>query len=167
MAFGKSLKSKASQAKMIGAVIAVALAVYLFFRAVSPQAGFASKAFFSTDDGATVFVDSADRIAPFDHDGKPAYRATMFSTDGGKTSFVAYLERYTPDGKSRMETALQDLKSGKIKMQPIANPGDIEVKLPGAGNPWVNKSNGADAARIVNAKVPAHPTDDFEIVFPS
>ena len=41
-------------------------------------------AFYTTDDGATLFTDGADRLPPFDHDGKAAVMAAVFSCDNGK-----------------------------------------------------------------------------------
>src|SRR5690242_16978179 len=59
--------------------------------------------FFSDDDGKTWFTDDRTKLAPFDHNGKKAYQAMVFTCDGGKTKFVAYLMRYTPEFKAKME----------------------------------------------------------------
>jgi len=36
------------------------------------------RAYFSDDDGKTFFVDDIEKIVPFDHDGKPGFRAMVY-----------------------------------------------------------------------------------------
>jgi hypothetical protein len=167
MGIAEFVKAKALNGRTVGLIAFGLVVIYFVLHAFTPHTDNINKAFFTVDDGATWFTDSADRLAPFDHNGKPAYRLTMFSTDGGKTKFPAYLERYTPDGRARREQANQDLKAGRIKIVPIANPRDLEVKLPGAGNPWVSRANGTESTKILNAKVPPTTDTEFEVVFPS
>ena len=38
----------------------------------------ARKEFYSDDDGKTWFLEDMSKDSPFDHDGKPAYRAVVF-----------------------------------------------------------------------------------------
>ena len=62
------------------AAIAVALASILILwrhREGPPALGAGVQAFFSDDDGKTWFPDDAMKIPPFDHNGKPAYRAGL------------------------------------------------------------------------------------------
>jgi hypothetical protein len=66
-------------------------------RASNVNPRFASRAYFSDDDGATYFVDSFLKPYPFDHNGNPAYRACVYRVGHG-TPYVAYLERYTEIG---------------------------------------------------------------------
>ena len=63
--------------------------------------------FFSDDDGATWFIDDNTRIPPFDHGGKPAYRAEVFECGTGKP-FVAYLEKFTDAKKQQIQAELAD-----------------------------------------------------------
>jgi hypothetical protein len=111
-------------------------------------------AYFTTDDGQTVFTAPMGQFAPFDHGGKPAYRAWMFSTDEGKTKFVAYLERFTPSAKARLEAEMADFLAGKSHAPPNVGPGDTEVKKPGAGNPWISRSDFAVSTKITEVQVP-------------
>src|ERR1039458_9705554 len=90
-----------------GVIIAI-VAIYLVQNALSGPAMPTARAYFTTDDGATQFVDSMDHLAPFDHNGKPAVRVWMFSEDGGKTRFPAYLERFTPQAQARILAQMQD-----------------------------------------------------------
>ncbi len=53
-------------------------------------------AYYTTDEGDNLFLDDADLVPPFNHDGQPALRARVFTCDHGKTRFVAYLERLDP-----------------------------------------------------------------------
>ncbi len=56
----------------------------------------ATQFFFTTDEGKTLFADSATLKPPFQHEGKVAYRAHVYSIDNGKTTFVAYLSKWSP-----------------------------------------------------------------------
>ncbi len=62
-----------------------------------------TQAYYSVDDGQTFFADDINLVPPFEKDGKMAVRAHVFTCDGGKTPFVAYLERYTPEAKGKIE----------------------------------------------------------------
>jgi hypothetical protein len=85
-------------------VIIVALSISIWYNRSGGPSN-ASKAYYSTDDGATTFVDDFFKAYPFDHDGKPAYRAYVFQGSDGK-QFVGYLERYTPAGLSDLQSLL-------------------------------------------------------------
>jgi hypothetical protein len=112
-------------------------------------------AYFTTDEGQTVFTDTVDHFPPFDHGGQLASEVWMFSCDGGKTKFPGFLERYTPQAKARLETALADFKSGKSHIPPAPGPADSEVKKPGPGNPWVSRANYQEAQKITTVQCPA------------
>ena len=107
------------------------------------------KAFFSIDDGQTVFVDDAIKLAPFDKDGKPAYRAHVFECGGERV--VGYLSRYTPEALA----ALEEAKSYRGKGEPppnvrqLASIGTtgVEVKRPGDAK-WVSQTDAARATKI-------------------
>jgi hypothetical protein len=87
-----------------GAVLLVAvvmIAVQMFGAGDDPTQ--AQRAYFTVDDGATFFVDSAEKIAPFEHNGKTAYGAIVYRCDDGK-KFVGALERYTPEAKAWLDS---------------------------------------------------------------
>jgi hypothetical protein len=86
-------------AAIIGVIVVSGLFMYLHLR--DDTAGIVSKMYYSDDDGKTYFADSTSRIFPFDHNGKPAYRAYVFQGSG--PPFVAYLSGYTPDAKAQLE----------------------------------------------------------------
>lgn len=89
-----------------GAIVLVILASSAFtWYTLKGGPSNASKAYYTTDDGQTTFVDDFFKAYPFDHDGKPACRAYMFQTSTGK-QYVAYLERYTPSGLADLQALL-------------------------------------------------------------
>jgi hypothetical protein len=163
MGIRESLENSSKLKQAAVSIMVAGLVVYLARLAMSGSSMPSAKAYFTTDDGATQFVDQMDRFAPFDHDGKPAYRVWMFSTDGGKTRFPGYLERYTPQAKARLTSALEDFKAGKTHMPPDVQASDTEVKAPGVGNPWVNRSNVRAAQEIIKGKIPSDATLEIEL----
>ena len=85
-------------------VIILALGVSIWHTMGGTPAN-ASKAYYTTDDGATTFVDDFFKAYPFDHGGKPAYRAYVYQTADGK-QFVGYLERFTTAGIPALQSLL-------------------------------------------------------------
>lgn len=73
-----------------------------------------TKAFYTTDDGETWFEDSATKVAPFEVGGKTAVVAHVYSYAGGGKQFCAYVAKFTPEGKTKLELAVADAaKAGK------------------------------------------------------
>jgi hypothetical protein len=139
-----------------GVVFAVLLvASVLVWRSTTSPAGAPSsgrRAFFSDDDGAGYFIDSADKLSPFERNGKLAYRAAVFTCDAGKTMFVGYLERY-PEGARKQLQAARDAAASGGKDPPRPNMAmvSIEVKKPGPGRQWVSQNSraGAEAVQVM------------------
>src|SRR3954447_9005718 len=102
------------------ALLLVAGAVAYAVRAVMPSTAY-MQAYFTTDDGQSLFAASMDLQAPFDHHGKPAVRAWVFSCDGGNTRFIAYLERCTAAGMQRMAKERAAYDAGKTHRPPQPN----------------------------------------------
>lgn len=96
-------------------------------RSGAPTANF-NQAFYSDDDGKTYFADEVSKIPPFPHNGKQAVKAVVFKCKDGKP-FVAHLERYTEEGKKRLEETKQ--RSSRVAGMMM-----MEVKKPGQAN-WV------------------------------
>ena len=89
--------------------------------------------YYTIDDGATYFEESATKIPPFKHEGKDAVRAHVFKCGDGKP-FVGYLEMYTPQDKKMMEDAI----AGKAPPAAYAGySGQAMVKRPGKQYPWI------------------------------
>jgi hypothetical protein len=137
-----------------------ALAIGIGFIAIQLGGGIAGlrgdRAFFTTDDGATTFVDSADRLPPFDQDGKQAVRAYLFECNGKR--FVNHLERFTPERQKLAQAAADALKAGKSPPRPPASAGQtvnwgVEYKKPGDKN-WVAGGDLAKVSKLLQAKCP-------------
>src|SRR5512133_1610703 len=54
---------------------------------------------------AQCFVDSVDQVAPFIHDGRPAYRAYVYNINGRNT--VLFLQKMTDQAKQDLEKPSQ------------------------------------------------------------
>jgi hypothetical protein len=125
----------------------------------------ATKAFYTIDDGKTLFVDDINKIPPYQKDGKTAVKANVFSCDDGKNRFVGYLEMYTPQDKAMLEKAAQQQPGG----QPVYLPytGQALVKKPGVGK-WIPLSPNTtqEYAAVVQVKCPDGSTDNLIRVFP-
>lgn len=80
-------------------VIAVGFIIFSAWPSGGPKTP--SQAFFTVDDGATWFADDVKKVAPFDKDGKPAFRAYVFKC--GDKEFVAYMDRFIPAAKAQLD----------------------------------------------------------------
>jgi hypothetical protein len=133
-----------------------------------------TKAYYTTDDTspagalAALFVDDNGKLVPFEHDGRPAYRAYVFTCDGGKTTFVSHLERYTPDGLRKMRQLLA--KGGRGTPAAAAVEQDViltgcEIKRPG-DSAWVLNGNDQLAGPILNVRCPDGTRHGLDAVWP-
>ena len=152
-----------------GMVILGALAVALR-TGCSGGAGGASgpsKHFFSVDDGQTWFADDASKIPPFEHEGKPAYRAKVFRCPDG-TEFTSHLERFGETDKKRLEALVERMSDGPaLAMQQAAFTHLAEVKKPG-DKEWIqwNPQNTEQYERILKPICPDGSTHNVEPVLP-
>ena len=114
-----------------GCLVAVGIAVFAWY----PRDGYqsaappvpVSKAWYTVDDGVSWFADDDNRITPFDHQGKKAYRCYVWTCDGGKTQFVSHLERLKATLlKNRQATGR--LEPGDLILSPM------DVKPPRTGD---------------------------------
>lgn len=128
--------------------------------------------YYTVDDGATYFADDANKIAPFDKDGKEAVKCYVFTCDDKKTKFVAYLERLTPEAKKKMEAAIEAQKkadpnaANTIPMDTdIITMEGTEVKKPGAGNKWVKRTT-PEGEKITQPQCPDGKNENLNIVLP-
>lgn len=83
------------------AVLVVLLLAVLWSQLRSPgvASGAEGSLYFTTDDGKTTFVDSADKAPPFTVDGKTAVQAVMFTCPHSPKPFVGYLRRGSADAR--------------------------------------------------------------------
>lgn len=151
MSIRDSIKKRPSLAAVLAGVMIVGAGIAIYVQARDLGASGAGKAFFSTDDGKTYFVDDARRLPPFDKNGKPAYRAHVFECGG--TRVVGYLSGYTPEALKAVEEAKKYNGTGKPppNMHQIASLGTTGtmVKRPGEAM-WISQ---ADIGRATMVRV--------------
>lgn len=135
MGFIETIQKRKSVGYSLSAgLIVLAIAVGLWAHSGRIPANL-TKAYFSDDDGKTFFVDDLNKPYPFDHNGKPAYRAYVYKGSDGVPT-VAYLERYTPRGLARkLELTTQPANDGGAEAAKLLL-GETEVKKPGVDQ-WV------------------------------
>lgn len=158
----------AATSGVVVVVILLAVAISFVYQTRAGKAPNAYSAYYTTDDGQTTFVDDFFKAYPFDHDGKPAYRAYVFQTSSGKR-FVGYLERYTNEGVAELKPMLEDrsnLESVRHQIQTVRDR-DAEVKKADDPNArWVRVGS-AQADRIIQAPFSSQgPNSSVVLVFP-
>jgi len=162
MALDTPNKNRTIAIAVVASIVVLAIAIFFFNRSTSVSGSFATgQAFYSDDDGATWFTDSADKLTPFDHDGKQAVRAYIYQCGSGK-KFVGRLERYTAEQKKFLQDTQTAISQGKPPPRPTAPSGPSvgwgsEVKKPGDSQ-WIPANDFTRAASILNPKCPdGHP----------
>jgi hypothetical protein len=109
-------------------------------------------AFYTDDDGKTFFKDDTYKVAPFNHNGKQAYRADVFKCADGK-QFVGLMYRHNELGKKAMGDFIAKGASDKqgTFLSGLETQG-VEVKRPGgADSTW--KPN--DSSLATSIKCPS------------
>jgi hypothetical protein len=124
----QTLNDNPSAAAIGAGVIILAALAFVFVRACSgpddPARGTgSSKAYFTTDDGKTYFVDDVVNVPPYkvnkpgdSNNGKTAVRARVVRCKGGQP-YVAALEMYNEVDKQRLEQILRQ-QGGKAQRLP-------------------------------------------------
>jgi hypothetical protein len=115
-------------------VAAIALSYQMSGREVVGAAA-ASSAFYTDDNGKAFFKDDTDKLPPFEHNGKQAYRCDVFQDAGGK-QFVGLIYRFTDSGRQQMQdylpkkskdadgAARRAIEERGMQVKPIAAAGD-------------------------------------------
>jgi hypothetical protein len=129
-------------------IVGAAITIYWQWTTFDGDSG-PGNTYFTIDDGKTYFVDRATKIAPFDKDGKPAYRAHVFECNGERV--VGYLSRYTAEAIKALEEAERYKGTGKpppnvAQLAAIGTTG-LQVKKPGETE-WVSQADVRRATRI-------------------
>jgi hypothetical protein len=146
---------------MAVAVIAILAAGYAIFSQARDLTGSGpGNAYFTIDDGQSFFTDDALKEAPFDHDGKEAWRAHVFECGGKKV--VGYVERYTAHAKQLLDEVKAAAGTGHPpahvqEMMTIGTSG-TELKAPGASNKWVTADKVIEVSRIRSFACPDKST---------
>jgi len=143
------LQQRKSLAAALAAVMIVGAAVAIYVQARDFGPAGPGKAFYTTDDGTSLFVDSVMKLPPFDKDGKRAVRAHVFECGGKRV--VGYLSCYRPEALQ----ALADAKAAKAAGKPPPNPqalaavGTVGLLVKKPGNyPWVSQADAALATAV-------------------
>lgn len=173
------LEERGGAVKFIGIVV-LGIAVFAVAFQLKGESGIGAqrtldKAWFTVDDGRTWFADDARKYAPFEVQGKTAYRVYVFTNDGGRTKFAGFLERYTPDAKKSLEDADDASTKGDRKQSGKPSMGSLrdtletsgkEVKAPKTGDLGWTKMTDPKAVEIVTVKAPDGSAAQLEPVTP-
>jgi hypothetical protein len=150
----------------VGAVIVlVGIAVIVYQMPSRSAAASSSRRFFTVDDGKTWFADDANKLPPFDKDGRQAVLAHVYRSADG-TEFVNYLERLKPEAKRVMEDANTSAanRKGPPNLAAIrsAYADGREVKRPGDAK-WISTADSRETARVMAIKSPNGSAQAVEI----
>lgn len=167
----KASKAKRKQNPLLIALIlliaAGAIALLVWELWPEPHNPRPTRAYYTADDGKTLFADDAERLPPFDHDGKPAVRAMVYSCDGGKTRFVGYLQKLPEDAlqeaNQKAVAAGRDPKD--IDDDEIALKSGWLAKKPPERD-WVNSKDHDRYAQTIKVACPDGRDGSPEQVFP-
>lgn len=121
-------------------------------------------AWYTVDDGKSWFQDDAERIPPFEHDGKQAVRVHLFTCDGGKTRFVGYLQKLPEEVLKKYRD--KGIDPSKVDDDELAADSGWLVKRPGDPE-WVSsKGGGPKYMAVVSVHCPGGRSDTLVEVFP-
>lgn len=132
------------------AIVFIAAAVYVLTvtnRAVPSRL---TRSFYTDDNGKTYFVDDIDKVTPFDHNGKEAFRAYVYRFGDGKP-FVAYMSRHTDGARAKIAELSGQARDPEAEamLHQLRNTG-VEVRRPDQTK-WVPLFSAA------GEQVAAHP----------
>lgn len=133
-----------------------------------PEEMVGDQAYYTVDDGKTLFVDSGQRIPPFEVNGQQAVRAMVYTCDGGRSRFVGYLQRYsqqTLDALAAMPTTAEatDRKSDYRKFAILSQ--GVEAKRPGEEQ-WIPLAMDERFQAVMNVACPDGTTKDLKAMVP-
>ena len=155
------IKTRQSFAAGAAVVMIVGSALWIYLSSRDDGSG-SGLAYFTNDDGKTLFTAKVTRVPPFDKDGKPAYRAHVFECGGKRV--VGYLSRYTPEALKALADAKAAREAGKPppNVGMLASVGSIgkQVKRPG-DTEWVYQGDTrrATAIRVFRCPDGGTPTE--------
>ena len=152
----KKILTAAKAATAVLLVLAATLVLWANYPA-APKSTLMQE-FFSTDDGKTWFADDGTKIAPFDHNGKPAVLVRVYQAKDGHP-FVAYMMKFTDEAKNRIlqTQATHQAHPGPSTQNATGSTG-LLVKRP-QDRDWIPDadSRAKDIQRISKDCVPVRP----------
>jgi hypothetical protein len=146
-------KNKKVAVAITVSLLALAGGLGYYLNRAGPEEAVAQKTvYFTDDDGKTWFVDEADKLYPFDHNGKTAYRVQLFQCGATGKPEAVYIQRIE-------EQALKKAEEAKAAGKPRAEiemiyESKLLVKKPG-GTQWVPVRGPAGEAITAAPKCPA------------
>jgi len=131
----------------VGDVIVIACVfIGMGFRKGRPMPAFSTKAFYTCDDGVTLFVDDLNKIPPFDHDGQEAVAARVLTSNHGRTRWVQYVAKYDAVAMERFVSP----QAGSATSP--AGSAHLLVKKPASGD-WVPMMS-PEGSQIIKVQPP-------------
>ena len=147
-------------ANTIVGVIILGVAVFLYYYFTYDPQAVPTEAYYTVDDGETLFVDDAQRIVPFEHDGGEAVRALVYECDGEQ--FVNHLLRYNPDAHDTIRKQYEENPDVEV---PEAAYNSRQIRRPGEAE-WHGVISGP-GIDILSVKCPHGNSDSYpKPVFP-
>jgi hypothetical protein len=147
---GVALLNRRHLIAAIAVLAAVAVPIYVLFsqNRVEPAQTISGvpQGWYTEDDGQTWFRADLNKLTPFDHNGKQAYRCFVWTCDGGKTQFVSHVQRYKPAVLRMYAT------KGTIELWEVP-PGGVEVKPALSTAGWADASL-PEAQPIITPRCP-------------
>jgi hypothetical protein len=136
------------------ALLAIGVVAYQLMANGGPRELPTARIFVSTDDGGTFQAVSSSQIPPFDLDGREAVIAKVYECEGKR--FVGYLQKYTPEGKKRLQAmqAEQGDRAANAAVPAGTTEADVLYKKPG-GKEWFALNN-PKSAEVLNVRCPEH-----------
>ena len=152
------------------AALIIVVAVVAVVRSGQPveetAPGATGLAHYSTNDGATWFTDSVNKLPPLKKDGKKMVRAYVYRDGSGK-EFVSHLERYTAEAERSLAAtaALPPEQQGMEDPASAAGGLDgMEVKRP-KDKVWVRASD-PRGQKIMQPLSPGGKSEELTFVVP-
>jgi hypothetical protein len=149
---------------MLAIIMTAVVAIYYETRRPGEPEGPPTRAYFTTDDGATYFSDSIHLAPPFTKDGKVVLRAFVFKGSSGNP-WVQYLGRYTPSAKANIEKLAQQTDVDPQQFGNALSEG-LEVKAPLTGDKGWAGATSPQGAPICEIHRPPGVSDPLEPAYP-
>jgi hypothetical protein len=144
-------------------VLAGASVAFALKASGSGAEGLPTKDYYTADEGASYFEAEADKVVPFDHQGKQAYRARVFRYGNGKP-FVGYVERLTAEGMQKMEELKSKSGPDVAEQRAVIAGKHSEVRKP-KDTSWI-KANSPASSRVTAFQPPPGANGELEPVIP-
>ncbi|MGN6626135.1 MAG: hypothetical protein ACTHLN_05900 [Tepidisphaeraceae bacterium] len=150
MSIREKLNEKPQIALAFAGVAAVIVFIVIYANSGNIATQIASKMYYSDDDGKTYFADATNKIFPFDHEGKQAFRATVMKGNGAP--YVAFLTRYSDSVRNQLLALEGKSDPDSVNKRAVLASSGLEVKKPGSGT-WVAMAN-PEAGKVMQPVAP-------------